>query len=267
MKSKTLTYLSLFIAFIAFSVITGCSSTKGKIAYKKSDLSIEYYKRYKLVSNNVFTFDKKHWLSAKKAKKKGKYYKVYYLKAKKKGAIPPIVKIEVYAKRKISKRMEYNRLGLVTRIDFFTKGKLKEYYLYIYNKENETELKQGKKYNNKNLLLEVEKYMFGEKEEVEHYDSAGKKTKTELYAGAEIDMSRFYNKDGKVKREEGTYENGKYPYSLRYFYDKNSKLIKIEDYRRNKLNSIYYYNSDGQTTKEEHYRNGKLIRTVNFGKK
>jgi hypothetical protein len=245
--------------------LSGCSSSKDSISYNDSNLIAKYYKRYKLESNKVLTFSKRHEISKIKAMKRKLYYKVYYLDIK--DPSPPIAKIEKYVKHKIAKRWIYNRSGLIYRLDDFKNGKLIVYYLYYYDKDNSSDLVKREKYDNKRRLRQVVKYMFGEKEEVDYYDTSGKKTKTDLYAGAEVDMTRYYDKEGKVIREEGKYDNGKYPYSLRYVYDGNNILIKIEDYRRNKLNSIYYYNKDGKTVKEEHYQNGKLQKTVKYDSK
>ncbi len=257
--------IQLIILVLVVSHLITCGGS-GDFTYDgDGDLIVKYYKKYRFLSNDIVTFRSKDELSEKDAKKLPRYFKAFYIESKKKKLI---VMIETYVKGSIRKRQKFNpKVGNLTRMDIFVNGELNEYYIYFYDENDSSVLIKREVFSNKKILRRVEKYGFGVLEEIDYYNSKRYITKTEAYIGRKVDTIKYYDDKGNIVRETGTYDNGRYPYVIKYTYDKDNNLIKVENIQRGKRAAMHYYNKDGTYAKEERYNErGKLIEVIQFDK-
>ncbi len=271
---RIIRFLGYFTIFIVFGILS-CKSTY-ELTFDKLDSTLIMYSRYRVISNNLIAFKKKDQISKEKTASIDKYYKVFY------NPDGVIAVIETYHNNIIVKRRYLNRLSLSVKIELFKKGIMDKYYILVYEKSfledldnlrNDNKnifaeryltynLDRVKKYDKHYKLKWVKWYGYGSIEEMDYYLN-GKKYKTETYVAGKVDMTRLFNDKGNVFLEKGTYENGKHPFSLKYFYKKDI-LLKIEDYRKGRLYAIFYYNENRVNIKEERYKLGKLVKTIKY---
>ncbi|MDH4128332.1 MAG: hypothetical protein OEV44_06235 [Spirochaetota bacterium] len=257
MKPKNLLY-PICILLVTLTLVTNCAND-GKTTYESGNFLIKYYKTYRFLANKVITFQDKDELTKEKAHNEIIFYKTFYTENKK------IAKYEFYKKKLINKRYIFDKDGNLIRLETFKDGKLFEYYVNFYDEEDASILLKREVSNYKNQLLRVEKFGFGQLEEIDIYNPEGQLIKTEVYAANKIDVIKYYDEKGNLIREQGTYDNGKYKYSLKYYYDRNNKLLAVEHYQKGSLVKKHYYNENGKYSKEEHYLGkNNLIKTVNF---
>ncbi len=257
--------IQLIIVILVISCLNMCGGS-GDFTYDgDGDLIVKYYNKYRFLSNNIVTFRIKDELSKEDAQKLPRYFKAFYRESKKKKLI---VVIETYSKGKIKKRQRFNpKVGNLARMDTFVNGELNEYYIYFYDENDSSVLIKREVFSNKKLLKRAEKYGFGVLEEIDYYNSKRYITKTETYIGSQVDTIKYYDEKGNIVRETGTYDNGRYPYIIKYTYDKDNNMIKVENTQRGKRSGVHYYNKDGTYAKEERYNErGELIEVIQFDK-
>ena len=257
MKTKKL-FNPINTLFIAVLLISFCGA-KESTTYESDNFIVKYYAKYRFLANKVITFKDKDELSKEQAFKIKKFYKTFYADNKK------IAKYEYYKKNKIKKRYIFDKEGNLIRLETYKKGKLFEYYINFYDEFDTSILLKREIFNNKNQLLRVEKFSFGQLEEIDYYNPGEQLIKTEVFAGNKVDLTKYYDENGNLIREQGTYDNRKFKYSLKYYYNKNNVLLIIEHYQKGSLTKKHYYDKNGKNTKEEHY-SGKhnLIKTIKF---
>lgn len=250
---KKLIFLTLIVLFSALGI--KCADDQfGDL----SDFVGKYYKKYRLLSNQVLTFDYKDEIDEDDALKLKIYYKAYYNDDKK------IMVVETYIKGQITKRQRFDTLGNVIRLETFRNGKLIGYYVNYYDEDNKQLLVKRELLGKDDQLKQVMLFFFGRLEGIDYYNSEGHLFKSETYLGNKVDVTKVYDATGNVIEERGKYDNGRYPYSLKYFYNSNS-LIKVESRQKNKLVKIHFYNKNGINYKEESYNSSEdLIQTVHF---
>ncbi len=265
----------LFIIILAVSYLNMCGGS-GDFTYDgDGDLIIKYYKKYRFLSNNIITFSSKDELSKDNAIKRPRYFKAFYsetiINTKLKGTKKKtklIVVVETYSKGSIRKRQKFNpKVGNLTRMDTFVNGELNEYYIYFYDENDRFVLIKREVFSNKKLLKRVEKHGFGNLEEIDYYNSESHLTKTETYVANKVDTIKYYDEKGNIVRETGTYDNGRYPYIIKYSYDKDNNMIQVENTQRGRRVAVHYYSKDGSYTKEERYNErGKLTEVIKYDK-
>ncbi|GMT48858.1 MAG: hypothetical protein IEMM0008_0397 [bacterium] len=257
--------IQLFVIILAVVYLNMCGGS-GDFTYDgDGDLIVKYYKKYRFLSNNIVTFRSKDELSKDEAKKRPRYFKAFYSESKK---TKLLVTLETYTKGSIRKRQTFNpKIGNLTRMDTFVNGELNEYYIYFYDENDSFVLVKREVFSNKKILKRVEKHGFGALEEIDYYNSETRLTKTEADVANKVDTIKYYDKKGNIVRETGTYDNGRYPYVIKYSYDKDNHMIKVENTQRGQRSAVYYYNSDGSYAKEERYdEKGKLTEVIKYDK-
>ncbi len=270
MKKSTIITLKAIFSFLI--LLMSCSGKENVIEVYKEDnkedikevekpipqeeLTSKYYTRYRYLRNKVLTFRDRDQITEQDSKLKFKSYKVFYNKKEQ------IAIIETYKNGIILKKQIYNpETGQINRIEYFKNGVLIRYSINHYDKETKQLTKQAI-FNKNNNLIQTNNYEYGELINVNHYKKE-KVVKTLIYSGDELDITRIYDTNGNLIQEDGKYDDNKYKYTLKFFYNKNGILKKVEYFKNGKLAEIHSYNKNGKLFKIEKYNNnGTINKTI-----